>query len=333
MRIRTTAIAALVTACAVLPAFSVVVPTEAHAQPPAPAGPSQADITEAKARFEKGSNLYKADKFAEALAEFRASYARVNSPNSHLYVARCLVKTGKVVDGYLEYEKVSAEASTAGEKYAQTGETAKTEHDELNGKLALVSVNVSTPESGAKLTIGGTEVPQDRWGKPFPAMPGSVEVRLEAPSKPAASQSVSANAGESKDVSIGFAAATPGEGEGEGSAKGGGMSGLRIGSFVAAGVGVAGFALFAVEGSMSQSTYDQLKKDCNGPCPTDRAADVDKGKMQQTLANVGLVVGAVGIAAGATLFVLSLKGGKKADTEPHTSLIVGPTSLGLRGTF
>lgn len=331
MRTKTAAIAALVTACAVLPAFSVVLPSTANAQP-ASATPSPADVTEAKARFEKGANLFKADKFAEAIEEFRASYARVNSPNSHLYVARCLVKLNKLVEAYLEYEKVAAEAAGAGEKYAQTGETAKTERDELNAKLAMVSVTVSTPEPGAKLTVGGTEVPQDRWGSPFPAMPGNVEVRLEAAGKPAATQSVSAAAGESKSATIAFAAPETGDGQ-DGGKKGGGMSGMRIGSFVAAGVGVAGFALFAIEGSASQSTYDQLKKDCGtSPCPADRADDIDKGKSQQMLANIGLGIGAVGIAAGATLFVLSLRA-KKTDTEPQTSLVVGPTSLGVRGTF
>lgn len=309
-----------------------MLPSVANAQPPAAeAGPSPADVAEAKARFEKGSNLFKSDKFAEALEEFRASYTRVNSPNSHLYVARCLAKLGKLVEAYLEYEKVTAEAQTSGEKYAQTGETAKVEHDEMNSKLALVTVNVTSPESGAKVTVGGVEVPEDRLGKPFPAMPGNVEVRLEAPSKPAATQSVTAAAGESKDVSIAFTAAETGDDKGD-KAGGGGMSGLRIGSFVAAGVGVAGFALFAIEGSMSKSTYDDLQKTCAGPCPSNRADDVDKGKTQQTLANVGLVVGAVGIAAGATLFVLSLRGGKKSDA-PQTSLVVGPSALGVRGTF
>lgn len=330
MRTRTTAIAALVTAVSVLPALSSSV---ANAQPPpAEAGPSPADVAEAKARFGKGSDLFKADKFAEALEEFRASYNRVNSPNSHLYVARCLSKLGKIAEAYLEYDKVVAEAQTSGEKYAQTGETAKVERDELNTKLAFVTPNVTSPEPGAKLTIGGVEVPQDRWGKPFPATPGNVEVRLEAPSKPAATQSVTAAAGETKDVSIAFTAADTGGGDTGGGSTSGGMSGMRIGSFVAAGVGVAGFALFAIEGSMSKSTYDDLQKTCGGPCPADRADDIDKGKTQQTLANVGLVVGAVGIAAGATLFVLSLRGGKKSDA-PQTSLVVGPSALGVRGTF
>ncbi|MDI1433428.1 tetratricopeptide repeat protein [Polyangium sorediatum] len=340
MRTRTTAIAALFVA---LPALSVLGPTDAHAQAPAAAAtPSAADVAEAKKKFEAGSNLFKTGKFEKAIEEFRASYAKVNSPNSHLYVARCLREMGKLVDAYLEFEKVAAEAQTAGEKYAQTGETAKVERDELNTKLTLVSVDVATPESGARLTIGGVEVPQDRWGKPFPAMPGTVDIRLESGAKPAASQSLTTAAGESKTVSIGFASPKTGggDGSGDGSGDGGsggetgskGMSGMRIGAFAAGGLGVAGFVTFAVFGSMSNATYDDLKATCGGPCPADRQGDVDKGKMQQTVANVGLIVGAVGVAAGATLFVLSLKKDKKPEAA-HTELVVGPAHLGVRGTF
>ncbi|MDI1480630.1 tetratricopeptide repeat protein [Polyangium sp. y55x31] len=341
MRTRTTAIAALFVA---LPALSVLGPSDAHAQAPAAAAtPSAADIAEAKKKFESASTLFKAGKYAQAIEDFRASYAKVQSPNSHLYVARCLREMGKLVDAYLEFEKVAAEAQTAGEKYAQTGETAKVERDELNTKITLVSVDVTTPESGARLTVGGVEVPQDRWGKPFPAMPGSVDIRLESGAKPAASQSITTTAGESRTVSIGFAAPSSGGGSGDGGSGDGsgggsetsggkGMSGMRIGAFAAGGLGVAGFVTFAVFGSMSNATYDDLKAACGGPCPADRQGDVDKGKMQQTVANVGLIVGAVGVAAGATLFVLSLKKDKKPEAA-HTELVVGPAHLGVRGTF
>jgi hypothetical protein len=333
VRTRTTAIAALFAA---LPALTLISPDAAWAQAPAaaPAGPSPQDVSEAKARFEKGSGLFKSGKYAQAMEEFRASYGRVASPNSHLYIARCLMNLGQTVDAYLEYDKVAAEAQTAGEKYAQTGETAKTERDELAPKLALVTVDVTTREPGAKLTVGGKEVPEDHWGKPFPAAPGAVEVSLQAPSKAPATQSVNVAAGQSQSVTIGFTSATTSPVEGGTSSSGGGMNGMRVGAFVAGGVGVAGLVTFAVAGSMSNATYKDLQNACgNGPCPQSRADDVSRGKTQQTLANVGLVVGAVGVAAGATLFVLSLRGGKKAEATGKTELVVGPTYLGARGTF
>ena len=348
MRTRTTALAALFVA---LPVLSVLAPTDVHAQQPGAAGaagPSPQDVATAKSQFEKGSGLFKSNKHKEALEAFRASYKAVASPNSHLYIARCLNQLGQKVEAYLEFDAVVTEAQTAGEKYAATGETAKGERDELGAKLALVTANIASPAPGATLTIGGKTVPEDRWGKPYPAMPGSVDVTLEAPGKPAVKESVSAKAGESKTVSLSLPTGDTSGGEvsSGGDISGGdtgadttpassGTSPLRLPAYIAAGVGVAGFVTFAVAGAMSKSTYSDLEQACGAsPCPADRASDVSAGKTQQTVANVGLVVGAVGIAAGATLFVLSLRGGKKAEpAAAKTELVVGPAWLGARGTF
>jgi hypothetical protein len=52
--------------------------------------PADAATKEATDRFFAGQKLYEAANYEEALAELRASYAAVKSPNSHLYIARCL---------------------------------------------------------------------------------------------------------------------------------------------------------------------------------------------------------------------------------------------------
>ncbi len=329
MRTKQTAIAAIF---AVSTALSMGAPQVAGAQPaPTAPAPSPSNAAQATAHFQKALGLFQASNFAEALGEFRESYKNVNSPNSHLYIARCLRDLGRLVDAYLEYDKVAAEAKVAGEKYAKTGEQAAAERDELNAKIAKVNVTVASPEVGAQLTIGGVEVPQDQWGKPFPAAPGNVEVKLTAPSKPAVTQSVAAAAGESKDVSVSFPAADPGGGEQPGGGKKF-FTPLKVGAFVAGGVGVAGLITFAVAGAASQTTYDKLVDRCGSTaCPPELANDVDTGKTQQTLANVGLVVGIVGVAAGATLFVIDMK--KKKTDQTQTTWLIGPGTLGVRGTF
>jgi hypothetical protein len=95
---------------------------------------------------------------------------------------------------------------------------------------------------------------------------------------------------------------------------------------------------------MANSTYSDLEEKCAGPCPADSQDDldqIDSGRTQQTLANVGLVVGIVGIGAGVTLFVLSL-GGKSSEAktgQAHLApvrkpeLVVGPGFTGVRGKF
>ena len=107
---------------------------------------------------------------------------------------------------------------------------------------------------------------------------------------------------------------------------------LRPYAYVAGGVGVAGLALFTVFGLMDNSTYSDLQGACpHNVCPPGKQSEVDSGRTQQTVANVGLVVGAVGVAAGATLFVLSLS--PKSSPAAATGSIVAPGYLGLKGSL
>ncbi|MEZ4308674.1 MAG: hypothetical protein R3F14_11570 [Polyangiaceae bacterium] len=89
---------------------------------------------------------------------------------------------------------------------------------------------------------------------------------------------------------------------------------LRPASFAAGGVGVAGFAMFAISGGLASATYDSLDQKCTAgsgtrTCPADAQSQIDEGKTQKDLANVGLVIGAAGLAAGVTMFVLSIEPG------------------------
>jgi hypothetical protein len=83
---------------------------------------------------------------------------------------------------------------------------------------------------------------------------------------------------------------------------------------------------------MDNSTYDDLKGACTGNvCPPNKQGEVSAGKTQQTVANVGLVLGGVGLAAGATLFVISLS--PRSSGSSSTGLVVAPGYLGLRGSL
>lgn len=323
-------------------ALGTLTAAPAHAQPGA-ATPAPEAVQKAQDLFSKGLSAFEAKQFNQAIGEFRASYAAVPSPNSRLYIARTLRELGEVRDAYLEFdatiEEAAARAATE-ERYAKTQEQATVERDQLNDKVALVTVSVAHPESAGSLQIGGKEVPRERWGKPFPATPGPVDVVLTSSAGAPIKQSLTLSAGEKKDVSID--ALPPGP---SGSATleadvgpPASRRALRPYAYIAGGVGVVGLGLFTVAGLMANSTYNDLSDSCGGPCPPDRESDVSAGKTQQTLANVGLVVGAVGLAAGATLFVLSITGSdspseSQESTARSTKLVVGPAYAGVRGTF
>ena len=104
---------------------------------------------------------------------------------------------------------------------------------------------------------------------------------------------------------------------------------LRPAAYIATGVGVIGVGTFAAFGLMNSATHDRLATSCpDNRCPPGAADDIDTGRMQQTIANVGLIVGIVGIVSGVTLFVVSAP--KKA---PATAVIGGPGWIGLRGAL
>ncbi len=83
-----------------------------------PAAAGAADVQKAVALFKKASELYGNKKYAPALDHFRQSYALVPSPNSHLYIARCVAFLGDPRSAWLEYDRTIDEAAAGGAKYA-----------------------------------------------------------------------------------------------------------------------------------------------------------------------------------------------------------------------
>lgn len=308
----------------------------ARAQHP-PAAAAAGDTQKATALYLKGSDLFKARKFAQAIEQFRASYQTVPSPNSHLYIARCLVQMGELQQAWLEFDKVAEEAAARAAtepKYAPTRDSANQERDELNSKIGLVTVDVVRPAPNSAVHIGGHAVPKGYWGRPYPVEGGPHDVRVDTPGRPSVKMTVSVRGGERRAVQLDAGMGAPAGPTPV--ASGGKMSPLRIGGFVAAGVGVVGFAMFAGGGATSLGTYSDLKTKCGGDTGgchgVDVSDEISKGKTQQAVANAGLILGVVGVAAGATLIVLSTRHKKDAG-RPSADLVVGPSWAGVQGKF
>ena len=110
-------------------------------------------------------------------------------------------------------------------------------------------------------------------------------------------------------------------------------SGKRAAAFIAGGVGVAGLATFGVLGAMSNSKYDELEEACpNAKCVSDQRANIDDGKLYQTLANVGLAVGVVGLGTSAALFFVG-GSGQPEKKASKVEVRVGLRSIELHGSF
>lgn len=304
----------------------------------APAQATPAQREDATNRFVKGRDLFGANKFEPALAEFNASYDIVASPNARLYIARCHRELGHLTIAYSELTRTLAEAKALAKddpKYEKTAESAQTERTDLETKLGFVDLSISHTAPNTVVKVGGDVVARDAWSGPVPVTPGTVDVVVESEGKAPIVQSVQLAPGEHKPVPVDAGADAPAppvvaQVEAPPPKK----VPLRTIAYVAGGVGVAGLATFTIFGLLSNSTYDGLKSDCpNNACPASKSDDISKGKTQQTIANIGLVVGAVGVAAGVTLFVISSKKADPSPTAASARVTAGPGYVGLQGAF
>ncbi len=293
----------------------------------------------------------KAKKHDDALAAFKESYGAVASPNSHLMIARELAELGRHEEAWSEYDKTIAEAEAAAQadpKYANAATSAKNEQAELKAKLAFVKLTVTGAGPGSRVTVRGKEIAEADWNKPVVVTPGSVRVELVSSDGKETVKEVDAAAGGEVAVDLSPAAPAPaagtGAGSGEASAKveastGGGPS-MRTWAYIAGGVGVAGLATFGIFGAMNNAKHSKLEDECkDGVCPSNLEEERDAGKSYQTIANVGLIVGVVGLGAGTALYLMSAKKAEKTATVPKRrgprvdSVGVGYQSVLVTGSF
>jgi len=309
----------------------------------APATATKEQKEQAQSRFLRGKELFTQNKFDAAFAEFTASFDVVASPNTRLYIARCLREMGKNKEAHAEFGRTVTDARALAKedsRYEKAAEAAEQERKALEPKVGLVDVSVKNASPSTTLKVGGEEVPRSAWNEPVAVNPGANEVVVETPGKPLVKKSVSVNAGSKESVAVdaggeGAVAKTPDKEKDEKAVEVSTPSdraGLRPYAYVAGGVALAGLATFTIAGLLANGTYSDLEQECGGEraCGPGHDDEISKGKTQQTIANVGLFFFVVGAAGAVTLWVLSTP--SKASTT-SAKVVTRGSFVGLEGTF
>ena len=299
------------------------------------------DKAQAKRKYKLGKTAFDGGKFEDALKHFSASYDVVASPNSHLMVARAMIKLGRKLEGYRELDAVILEAEAARKinaKYGKTAEAARAEKTELEKSLAFLTIDMS-----ASATVAGKDVATAQWGQPIPLLPGDYDVVLRTKAGGETSKKLTLKPGEKVTVSpdppkaVAPVQMTRTE-DGKVVAIAPPEPGVRYGTlaWISGGVGVAGLAAFTVFGLVNNAKYDDIKSECTGNrCPERMADNAETGRTYQTLANVGLGVGIVGIGTAAVLW-LTAPASPRTESEVATSqprVVVGPRFVSVSGEF
>ncbi len=313
----------------------------AHAAGVDPANATAVQREQAQQHFLKGKDRFDRNDMNGALEEFRASLEIVASPNARLYVARTLREMGRLVEAYAEFGRTAADAKEHERedgRYGKAAQAALAERDAIAPQIGFVQLTIHNANDSTTVTVGGNTIVRAGWADPIPVKPGNVDVDV-ATSGAAAPfhKTLTLRAGERAPLDVdanapGTVVAPPPPKIAEPTThKPGWMLPVAI---AGAGVGVVGMIMFAIEGVASNNTYSDLKKQCGAaPCPPSLASEVSSGKTQQAIANVGLVIGVVGLAVGATFFVLWVLPQKSSTASANVGLTVGPGSLGLVGRF
>jgi hypothetical protein len=297
---------------------------------------TSSEAPEARARFARATRLYRERKFSEALPLFEALARETRSPNALLYVGHCHVKLQRNVAAHRTFASILGNRSAArDDKYDTTREAARNELFALEQKVAKIMVAPAETPQGFGVTLDGIALEPEWFGVAYAVEPGTHRLEARADGRRPEARDVQVAAGETQTVSLALQvvetpAPTPAAPIAVPADDGRGT--LRMAGFVALGVGVAGFAVFTVAGLSAKSVHDDLEADCPSGC--DDAAhrdDASRGRTLQTTANVGLVVGALGAAGGATLLFLGRP--KSNDAGASVALSPGGGLLSYRGRF
>lgn len=322
------------------------------------AGPARAAgvrVTDASAaqkraaakKLGEGKKLLEQGKSEAALARLRAAHDSVADPNVSLLIATTLRNTGDLLAARAEYLRARAEAEEA----AMTDETwrgaltkIREGLTELEGVLGRLNIKLVHAPAGTEVVVDGEPVPLKNLSEPLFVVAGSVTVEATAPDGTVARHVVALNAGERAAVELAFEPTeAPREStrvEPEVAAESDPSPATSEGrsyapAFIAGGVGLAGFATFAVFGVLSNSKFDSLEKDCPaGHCPPDRHDEIAAGQRFQTIANVGLGVGIAGVVVGTALFIVAGGSGREApERSASTRVGFGIGSVEVEGSF
>lgn len=286
------------------------------------------------AKFSQAQALYEQGKFDDALLLFD-EVAESGSPNARLYAARCHRDLGQLPEAWemmsLALREATKRAETE-ERYAATRDATAAELALLTPKVALLTVAIADPPPGTTVRVGARTLALARLDSPIAIAPGSIQLRVEAPSHEPSIKAIDATAGSAQTIAIVLKKASdPAVPLPKFEADDGPSTGLIVGGIALGAVGLGGFVTLGVAGSLANDKFDEVSSACGGKRCTDPrfAEDIDDGRTLDTVANVGIAVGVIGVVGGATMIVLGRPWASQAVVD------VGPAgaSFGWRGRF
>lgn len=266
--------------------------------------------SEAEALFRHGVELMKADNCTEAVPEFIKSDALDPSAATLLNLGNCYARLGRNGTAWKTFKR--AEAAALAEKDDALRERAAQATNVLYPTLTKVQLVTPKNSSPLLLRLNG-EVLDNYDGLPVPLDPGENVIEAAAPGREPWHKKVTANdLGATLVIEVPNLRPTAPLPPAVRPVSPGPRSELqsppdyRIPAAIVGGAGVVAIVVGAVFGVNAQSSYDGSLAHCSGNYCTQAGIDArDHARDQAAVSTVMFAVGAVAVATGVVLWVVS----------------------------
>jgi hypothetical protein len=294
---------------------------------------ARAQDSVAQALFEEGKKALMAKDYETACAKLRESDRIKHKVSARVNLASCEEKRGRVATAWRVYQDVLAELPVED----RTRPAIKATIDDLEGRLPRLTLTLAPGAPAGTTVHEGSAILG--YGKPQPLDPGEHHLVVAAPRRTAKTMEVALAEGKitalvvvpgAADEAAAVVAPTsepsvvaePLPRDTTTSA----AEGASPGPWITGGIGVAGFIASIATGAVLLHDKSIADAHCtDGPPPTCRdQTGLDAGRGVRTLGpatTVGLVIGAVGVAAGGVW--LGLRPTKKSSARAGIGPMVG----------
>lgn len=188
----------------------------------------------------------------------------------------------------------------------------ETQSVELSAEDMDASLRIEANPTGAGLWIDGHDVGKSPWEGRLALGEHAVEVRSKG--FYVAKQQVTLERRKQREMSISLERVPEPPGF---------WTGRTVGVTSAMGIGLLGVGLFGVTGGMALQNASDLKATCrNGICPGGSEARLEETHTLGNAALAGIIVGGVGMAAGASIWFFAKPKEKPRDTRERAGLTV-----------
>lgn len=288
------------------------------------------DPAAAETLFRAARDDMNAGNYAVACPRFEESYALDPAPGTLLNLALCFEKARKTASAWQKWQQAMDVLGEADRRYGE----ARAHRDDLAPQLAkvLFALAPGFPDD-ATILKDGAPLGRGSIGLALPVDPGThemivrrrgVDLKTTFEAVPSETKTIRLEApAEAPPPPVPDAPPPPPpppEPVTEASSQ------STVGWILVAGGGV-GLAFFGVTGALVLEADSSAEKGCNPACNEDGQSAVDRGEALLVPNAIGLVAGVVLAGAGFTLIALD------PGERPSTAVMVGPGTLGARGTF